>query len=68
MTERFITKVVRDGDDLVFLFPEDFIKKLNLHDGDILKWTVLDDGRIAIELAGSANAIAADTAGGDSTL
>lgn len=53
MTERFVTKVVKEGDDLVFLFPEDFIKKLRLKDHDILQWEVADDGRISIQILGS---------------
>jgi hypothetical protein len=58
MTERFITKVIKDGEDLVFLFPQDFIDKMKLKHNDVLEWTVNDDGTVVIKVAGSIKDIA----------
>ncbi len=60
MTDKFVTKVLKEGDDLVFLFPEDFIKKLNLKHDDVLEWTVMDNGTVVIKVAGSVKDILPD--------
>lgn len=53
MSERFVTKVLKEGDDLIFLFPQDFIDKMKLKHNDVLEWTVNDDGTVTIKVAGS---------------
>lgn len=41
--QKWITKVVAEGDALGILIPEALMKELNLYEGEVLEWTVNED-------------------------
>ena len=41
--QKWVTKVVAEGDDVAILIPEGLLKELNLHEGELLEWAVNDD-------------------------
>ena len=41
--QKWVTKVIADGDSVGILIPEGLMKELNLIEGEVLEWTVNED-------------------------
>jgi antitoxin component of MazEF toxin-antitoxin module len=41
--QKWITKVITEGDAVGILIPEGLMKELNLHEGEVLEWSVNED-------------------------
>ena len=41
--QKWVTKVVADGDSIAIIFPEALLTELNLHEGELLEWSVNED-------------------------
>lgn len=41
--QKWLTKVVSEGESLGILIPEALLNELNLHEGEYLEWTVNED-------------------------
>ena len=50
MSDRFIVEVQETEDgEAFFEFPESIIEKLGWEEGDVLVWTVMDDGSVQLK-------------------
>lgn len=41
--QKWVTKVIAEGDTVGLLIPEGLMKELNLIEGEVLEWTVNED-------------------------
>lgn len=57
LKDTYVSKVIKEGDDIVMLLPQDLLERLSLTENDIYIWHFNEDGTISLIQTNTKSAI-----------